>query len=40
MRQCLPANVFGNGAREFGEEYDDGNAEGGDGCNATCTIEP
>lgn len=30
----------GNGAVEMGEQCDDGNMAGGDGCGATCTIEP
>ena len=29
----------GNGVVEFGEECDDGNHNGGDGCNATCGVE-
>jgi cysteine-rich repeat protein len=30
----------GNGVQEAGEECDDGNLKAGDGCSATCTIEP
>jgi len=30
----------GNGAREQGEDCDDGNTADGDGCNATCRMEP
>jgi cysteine-rich repeat protein len=33
------ALVCGNGALDYVEECDDGNAEGGDGCSATCQIE-
>jgi cysteine-rich repeat protein len=32
--------VCGNGTPEGGEECDDGNTTPGDGCSATCTIEP
>lgn len=31
--------VCGNGILETGEECDDGNTDGGDGCSSTCTIE-
>jgi cysteine-rich repeat protein len=30
----------GNGAVRLGEECDDGNTDDGDGCSATCTVEP
>jgi cysteine-rich repeat protein len=30
----------GDGLREFGEECDDGNLTGGDGCSSVCEIEP
>jgi len=33
------APVCGNGAREVGEQCDDGNITAGDGCSATCTEE-
>jgi cysteine-rich repeat protein len=33
------ALVCGNGALDYVEQCDDGNAEGGDGCSATCQIE-
>ncbi len=32
--------VCGNGAAEVPEQCDDGNLVGGDGCSATCTLEP
>jgi len=32
--------VCGDGAREGSEQCDDGNAVDGDGCSATCRIEP
>ncbi len=32
--------VCGDGAREGSEQCDDGNVVGGDGCSATCRIEP
>jgi TonB family protein len=32
--------VCGNGSVEAGEQCDDGNTRGGDGCSATCRIEP
>jgi cysteine-rich repeat protein len=32
------AQVCGNGTIELGEECDDGNVDGGDGCTATCLI--
>jgi len=36
--EVLPP-VCGNGAIESGESCDDSNTSGGDGCNATCTVE-
>jgi cysteine-rich repeat protein len=30
----------GNGVLEAGEECDDGNTDSGDGCSATCQLEP
>jgi TonB family protein len=39
--EAPPADpVCGNGAREGGEQCDDGNARDGDGCSASCQIEP
>jgi cysteine-rich repeat protein len=35
-----PEIVCGNGEKEGTEECDDGNLAGGDGCSATCEIEP
>ena len=35
-----PAAVCGDGNPEFDEPCDDGNTLGGDGCSATCTVEP
>jgi len=35
----LPHPVCGNGTIEFGEQCDDGNTAGGDGCSASCTTE-
>ncbi len=32
--------VCGNGIVQPGELCDDGNTAGGDGCSATCTVEP
>lgn len=32
--------ICGNAAVETGEQCDDGNQIGGDGCSATCTLEP
>ncbi len=32
--------LCGNGDLDSGEECDDGNNEDGDGCSATCTLEP
>jgi cysteine-rich repeat protein len=39
--QCLtpPCRDCGNSIIDFGEECDDGNLVGGDGCSANCTIE-
>jgi cysteine-rich repeat protein len=38
--QTSPAGaICGNGARETGEQCDDGNLQGGDGCAANCTTE-
>ena len=38
--EAPPADpVCGNGAPEAGEQCDDGNAPGGDGCSATCLVE-
>jgi cysteine-rich repeat protein len=34
-----PSPVCGNGTVESGEQCDDNNLTGGDGCSATCTIE-
>jgi cysteine-rich repeat protein len=34
------AAVCGDGMQESGEECDDGNVVPGDGCSATCTLEP
>jgi len=35
-----PANVCGDGAVGGNEQCDDGNTVSGDGCSATCTLEP
>ncbi|MFH1538307.1 MAG: TonB family protein [bacterium] len=35
-----PGPACGNGKLEAGEECDDGNAAGGDGCSAACAAEP
>jgi cysteine-rich repeat protein len=35
---CLDPQVCGNAKPEPGEECDDGNTEGGDGCEADCTL--
>ncbi|MDZ4216723.1 MAG: DUF4215 domain-containing protein, partial [Candidatus Gracilibacteria bacterium] len=37
---CSAAAVCGNGIIEFGETCDDGGIIPGDGCDATCQIEP
>ncbi len=37
--QCV-YNTCGDGVRRSGEACDDGGKAGGDGCSATCTIEP
>jgi len=34
-----PESVCGNGKLEKGEQCDDGNTEGGDGCSAACAVE-
>jgi cysteine-rich repeat protein len=34
------AGTCGNGQFDLGEECEDGNATAGDGCSATCTVEP
>jgi len=39
-RVCPYTAGCGNGNVEAGEECDDGNALGGDGCSATCMLEP
>jgi cysteine-rich repeat protein len=36
---CTPI-VCGNGVIQPGEQCDDGDTSGGDGCSAACTIEP
>jgi cysteine-rich repeat protein len=36
----MPVRAFGNGVLEAGEECDDGNTLGGDGCGNTCMIPP
>jgi len=36
----VPAAVCGNNRVEAGEECDDGNTISGDGCSATCKVEP
>lgn len=38
--EVVAAPVCGNGAREVGEQCDDGNTAAGDGCSATCALEP
>ncbi len=35
-----PGGVCGDGRVDSGEQCDDGNTAGGDGCNATCATEP
>jgi cysteine-rich repeat protein len=37
---AAPSATCGNGVVEAGEECDDGNTAGSDGCGATCEIEP
>ncbi len=37
---CMPPSVCGNGIIESGEQCDDGNTNGGDGCSSTCQNEP
>ena len=37
---AAPSTTCGNGVVEAGEECDDGNTAGSDGCSATCEIEP
>ncbi len=39
-RATPPRATCGNSAKDMSEECDDGNAQGGDGCSATCTVEP
>lgn len=38
--ELRPLNTCGNGLVETGEMCDDGNLTSGDGCSASCTIEP
>ncbi|WAS94535.1 DUF1554 domain-containing protein [Nannocystis punicea] len=38
LQHCM-LNVCGDGYQAYFEECDDGDAEGGDGCSATCTAE-
>lgn len=38
--ECTTPAVCGNGEQELGEDCDDGNKVGGDGCSAACTLEP
>jgi len=38
--QACKAQCCGNGLVQSGEACDDGNLSAGDGCSATCTIEP
>ncbi len=40
VQQTAGGGTCGNGAPDAGEACDDGNTTGGDGCSATCTIEP
>lgn len=37
---CPICAVCGNGVVEAGEQCDDGNTTGGDGCNSACQLEP
>ncbi len=39
LPECPSGPVCGNGQMEIGEECDDGNTFGGDGCAANCTTE-
>ena len=39
MRCVCPEVRCGNGSIEGNEKCDDGNANSGDGCSSTCTIE-
>jgi cysteine-rich repeat protein len=39
LANLAPCPACGNGLVEFGESCDDGNANGGDGCNASCQDE-
>ena len=39
LGQRIADAVCGNGALERGEQCDDGNADGGDGCDANCLNE-
>lgn len=36
---CVPAGGCGNGRLDGGEQCDDGNIIGGDGCSASCRVE-
>ncbi len=36
---CIASTLCGNGQAEVGEDCDDFNRDGGDGCSRTCTIE-
>ena len=38
--QCITSSVCGNGIIEAGEQCDDGDTVSGDGCSATCQVEP
>lgn len=38
-RQSCDPKICGNGIIEFGEQCDDGNTVGGDGCSPNCTVE-
>ncbi len=40
LTATLEPSVCGNGALEVGEQCDDGNTVGGDGCDAACQLEP
>ena len=39
VSECFSGGICGNGVVEPGEECDDGNTTGGDGCNAQCFAE-